>query len=176
MRPKTLCLNTWACGCALCFHTLPHASSGDTPDPASAPLLGRDASTPHPLAPKSPRPALGAISHWGNQDIVVCVWECVWECVCVTVCVWERECKSVCVCVRERVYACVCAHALSRFSRVWLCATLQTIACQAPLSMGFSRLEYWSGLPWAPPGDLPSPGKILMSPALAGMFFTTSVI
>ena len=46
-----------------------------------------------------------------------------------------------------------------------------------PLSMGFSRQEYWSGLPCLPPGDLPNPGiepMSLMSPALAGRFFTTS--
>ena len=47
---------------------------------------------------------------------------------------------------------------LSHFSRVWLCATLWTIACQASLSMGFSRQEYWSGLPCPPPGDCPDPG------------------
>ena len=44
-----------------------------------------------------------------------------------------------------------------------------TVACQAPLSMGFSRQEYWSGLPCLPPGDLPNPGikpESLMSPAL----------
>ena len=40
---------------------------------------------------------------------------------------------------------------LSHFSHVWLCVTLWTIACQAPLSMGFSRQEYWSGLPFPPP-------------------------
>ena len=48
---------------------------------------------------------------------------------------------------------------------------------QAPLSMGFSRQEYWSGLPCPPPGDLPDPGikpVSLRSPALAGGFFTTS--
>ena len=52
-----------------------------------------------------------------------------------------------------------------------------TVARQAPLSMGFSRQEYWSGLPFPPPGDLPDPGikpRSLMSPALAGGFFTTS--
>ena len=47
---------------------------------------------------------------------------------------------------------------LSRFSRVRLFATLWTVARQAPLSMGFSRQEYWSGLPCLPPGDLPHPG------------------
>ena len=43
-------------------------------------------------------------------------------------------------------------------SRVWLFATPWTIAHQAPLSMGFSRQEYWSGLPFPSPGDLPDPG------------------
>ena len=46
---------------------------------------------------------------------------------------------------------------LNCFSHVRLCATLWTAAHQAPLSMGFSRQEYWSGLP-CPPGDLPNPG------------------
>ena len=55
--------------------------------------------------------------------------------------------------------------------------TLGTLACQAPLSMGFPRQEYWSGLPCPPPGDLPNPGikaTSLMSPALAGGIFTIS--
>ena len=66
---------------------------------------------------------------------------------------------------------------LSGFSCVRLIVTLQTIVCQAPLSMGFSRKEYWSGLPCLHPGDLPDPGiepVSLMSPALAGRFLTTS--
>ena len=66
---------------------------------------------------------------------------------------------------------------LSGFSHVWLFVTLWTSACQAPLSMGFSRQEYWSGLPCPPPRDLPGPGiktKSLTSPALTGGFFTTS--
>ena len=55
--------------------------------------------------------------------------------------------------------------------------TLWTIARQAPLSMGFFRHEYWSGLPCPPPGNLPDPGiepRSLMSPALSDRFFTTS--
>ena len=48
-----------------------------------------------------------------------------------------------------------------------------TVACQAPLSMGFPRQGYWSGLPFPSPGDLPDPGIKPMSPALAGGFFTT---
>ena len=65
---------------------------------------------------------------------------------------------------------------LSRFSCVWIYATLWTVACQALLSMGFSRQEYWSGLPWPPPGDLPDPQIELASPALAGRFLTISTI
>ena len=51
------------------------------------------------------------------------------------------------------------------------------VACQAPLSMEFSRQEYWSGLPFPTPGDLPDPGikpTFLVSPELAGEFFTTA--
>ena len=54
------------------------------------------------------------------------------------------------------------AWVLSRFSRVQLFATLWTVASQAPLSVGFSRPEYWSGLPCSPPGGLRSAG---ISPA-----------
>ena len=62
-------------------------------------------------------------------------------------------------------------------SRVQLFATSWTIARQAPLSVGFSRQEYWSGLPFPSQGDLPDPGielASLTSPALAGRFFTTN--
>ena len=65
---------------------------------------------------------------------------------------------------------------LNHFSRVQLCATLWTVACQTPLSLDFPRQEYWSGLPSLLPGDLPNPGikPASMFPALAGRFFTTS--
>ena len=66
-------------------------------------------------------------------------------------------CKWINVCV------------LSCFSCVWLLAILWTVAHQAPLSMGFSRQEYWSGWPCPPLGDLPDPGTeptSLTSPAL----------
>ena len=61
-------------------------------------------------------------------------------------------------------------------SRVQLFATPWTVARQAPLSMGSFRQEYWSGLLFPPPGDLPDPGMIPAFPvtsALAGGFFTT---
>ena len=48
-----------------------------------------------------------------------------------------------------------------------------TVACQTPLSMGFPRQGYWSWLPFPSPGDLPDLGIKLMSPELAGRFFTT---
>ena len=66
---------------------------------------------------------------------------------------------------------------LSGFSFVHLFEMLWKVARQTPLSIRFSRQEYWSGLPCPPPGDLPDPGMepvSLMSPALAGGFFTTS--
>ena len=47
------------------------------------------------------------------------------------------------------------------------------MACQAPLSMGFPKQEYWSGLPFPSPGDLPNQGMEPVSPGLAGRFFTT---
>ena len=68
----------------------------------------------------------------------------------------------------------LCAKSLSR---VQLFATLWTVTHQAPLSMGFSCHDYWCGLLFPPPGDLPNTGiepLSLMSPALAGGFFTTS--
>ena len=67
-----------------------------------------------------------------------------------------------------------CACVLSCFS---LFEMLWTIAHQAPQYMGFSRQEYWSGWPCSPPEDLTNPGSepvSLMSPALAGRFFTTT--
>ena len=63
------------------------------------------------------------------------------------------------------MHVCVC---------VWLFATPWTVGRQAPLSMGFSRQEYWSGLSCPPPEDLPDPGvetASLASPTLAGGFF-----
>ena len=62
-------------------------------------------------------------------------------------------------------------------SQVQLFATPWTVAHQAPLSMGFSRQEYWTGLPCPLPGDLSNPGiepTSLMSPVLVGRFFITS--
>ena len=70
--------------------------------------------------------------------------------------VFETSMKAACT---NYVSACV----LSRFHPVLLFATLWTVACQASLSMRFSRQEHWSVLPHTPPGDLPSPGIEPMS-------------
>ena len=70
------------------------------------------------------------------------------------------------------MYACMLSHFLS----VQLFATPWTVAHQAPLSMAFSRQQYWSGLPFPPPGHLPDPGiklRSTASPALAGGLFST---
>ena len=72
--------------------------------------------------------------------------------ICVYVCV------CVCVCMRARAHVCC-------FSRVWLFATLWTVANQAPLSVWFSRQEYWSRLPRPPPEGIPDPGVEPLSPA-----------
>ena len=68
-------------------------------------------------------------------------------------------------------HLCVCCAQL--LSRVQLFAPLWTVVSQVPPSMVFSRQEYWSGLPFPPPGDLPDPGIEPTSSALAGGFFTT---
>ena len=65
----------------------------------------------------------------------------------------------------------------TKLSHVWHFVIPWTVAFQAPLSMGFSRQECWSGLPCPPPGDLPNPrikSTSLTSPALADGFFTTT--
>ena len=59
---------------------------------------------------------------------------------------------------------CYFCAVLSRFSHVQLFATPWTVACKAPLFMKFSRQEYWSALPFPPPGDLPDPGTEPSSP------------
>ena len=70
-----------------------------------------------------------------------------------------------------------CVVLLCSVAQSCLTAIPWTVAHQAPLFLGFSRPEYWSGLPGLPPGDLPNPGiqlLSLMSLAWAGRFFTIS--
>ena len=80
-----------------------------------------------------------------------------------------RMCVCVCVCV------CVCARACTRscaFRHVRLLETPWTVTPQAPLSMEFSRQEYWDRLPFPTPGDLPNSGIDPASLTPAGRFFT----
>ena len=68
----------------------------------------------------------------------------------------------------------LCAYVLSQ---IRLCAILQTVAHQTPLSLEFSRQEYWSAMPFPTPEDPPDPGiepRSPVSPELAGRFFTTA--
>ena len=70
-----------------------------------------------------------------------------------------------------------CITTMCVLNCVQFSATPWTVACQAPLSMEFSRQEYWNGRPFPPPGYLPDPGiksMFLAIPALAGKFFTTA--
>ena len=86
---------------------------------------------------------------------------------------WPDSDLQISLKLKMSLYACV----TSSFSHVQLFATQWTIARQALLSVGFSRHEYWSGLPCPSPGDLPDPGikpSYLASPVLTGRFFTTA--
>ena len=67
------------------------------------------------------------------------------------------------------IHLCLRRAVLRHFSHVWLFATLWTVAHQAPLSMGVSRQEYWTGLPCPPPGDLYHPGIELLSPVVPAL-------
>ena len=79
--------------------------------------------------------------------------------------------------INHLLWLVLCACMLSYFSHVQLFATQRTVDHQAPLSMGFSKQEYWNVLPCSPPGGLLDPGikhKSLLSLALSGRFFTSS--
>ena len=92
-------------------------------------------------------------------------------------CIWSWEpsdkptLRDKVITVIKCVCVCVCVRVLCHFSPVWLFCnpmdhTPRIIPHQAPLSLGFLRQEYWSGLPFPPPGDFPHPGIKLTSPAL----------
>ena len=73
------------------------------------------------------------------------------------------------MCIQVDTHTYVCTVSVCALSQVPLFATPWTVARQAPLSMGFSRQEYWSGLPFPTPRDLPDPGTEPMSPALQAL-------
>ena len=111
---------------------------------------------------------------WGYQGLGVSPWPLPHS---VTWTVWPEKDLSL---WRQHIsllagLTCILIHAQS-LSFVPLFATPWIVARQAPLSMGFSRQEHWSGLPFHSPGDLPNPGikpKSSASPALTDRFFTT---
>ena len=78
------------------------------------------------------------------------------------------------VCLQRLQYLPQCLEFAQSLCCVWLFAAPWTVACQTPLSIGFPRQEYWSGLPFPSPGDLAYPGINSVSPALARRFFTLS--
>ena len=100
-----------------------------------------------------------------------------WFFVCVHVPLFLLLFAGFCTRHLSGVYLLFLVSVLSQFSRVWLFETRWTVARQAPVSMGFSRQEFWRGFPLPSPGHLPDPEiepMSFMSPALAGEFFTTS--
>ena len=78
----------------------------------------------------------------------------------------EKICFYVLICIFSYIDSKLFYSEVKSLSRLWLFATLWTLARQAPLSMGFSRQEYWSGLPFPSPGDLLNPGIEPRSPTL----------
>ena len=78
-----------------------------------------------------------------------------------TSCVWEIQFFRILANTLSvfSIIAFLCVCMLSCFSHVWFFATPWTVACQALLSLGFSRQEYWSGLPCPPPGGLLTQGS-----------------
>ena len=80
--------------------------------------------------------------------------------------------SKMCISATSTHCACSACSLLSCFSCVQIFATLWAVVCQIPLSMRFSRQEYWSGLPCPPPGDLPDSGIKPASPCIVGRFFT----
>ena len=122
--------------------------------------------------------------------VCTCASTCVHVCACVYMCahvctVHARVCTCACVyvcvhmCVRVCACVCMCGGAYNFWSCSFSCSVMSdsvtpwTVAHQGPLTTGFSRQEYWSGLPFPSPGDPPDPGIEPASPALAGGFSTT---
>ena len=94
--------------------------------------------------------------HTPTWGVCVCVCVCLHGCVCKGVCVCMCVCLCVCVCLRVCVCVCMCVCAYTQLlSHVQFFVTPETVVCQAPLSMGFSRKEYWSRLPFSRGSSLP---------------------
>ena len=98
------------------------------------------------------------INHF-TSDCLWCAQHCVCSCAKYNLqFIWKRQDWGRWHLIFPVIYSCVCVCMLNHFSSVWLCATLWTVACQTPLSMGFCRQKYWSGLLCLLLGNLPHSG------------------
>ena len=86
---------------------------------------------------------------------------------------WQIQATEISNLKLKNVRTWACRSLSQSLSLIGLVVSPWTVAHQASLSMGFSRQEYWSGLPFPSPGDLPNPETEPAPPALAGDFFTT---
>ena len=115
---------------------------------------------------------------WTHQEGCYGKFPTFWFCASVSLCCRLSGSSTLFIsCKLELISNGWCAWVLSCFSCVQLFVTLWPVAQQAPLPMGFSRQEYWNGLPGSPPGDLPNPGmEPPPSPScffcIAGRYFT----
>ena len=91
---------------------------------------------------------------WATFAFIVCV--CV--CICIYISIY------IYIYISAHIYLHTHRHA-HMLGHIWFFVTPWTVACKAPLSIGFSRQEFWSGLPCPPPRDLPNPGIEPGSPA-----------
>ena len=106
-----------------------------------------------------------------SKKVCVCLCVCVCVCVCVLVAQSCRLCDPMdCSLPGSSVHGILQARILE-----WVAMPSWTAARQAPLSMGFSRQEYWSGLPFPSPGNFPDPGIEHTSPTLQLDFLPLSL-
>ena len=101
-----------------------------SPETSYVPMMD----TGHTKAKFHGQRSLGGYSPWGHKELNMTEW-------------------------LTHKHACVCARVLGRFGHLWLFVTLWTIGCQISLSVEFSRQEYWGGLSFPLPGDLPTQGS-----------------
>ena len=115
-----------------------------------------------------------------GQDVLVILWKkpMLFSVLQLSISLWTEICYTLKDQSLENGLLCIfqAIGNILYFSLIQVFATPWAVALQAPLSVGFSRQEYWSGLTFPSPGDLPHPGiepMSLVSPALVGEFFTT---
>ena len=110
----------------------------------------------------NPHPCIGSAecNHWTTREVPVLTSYLLILNLFTLLCVlqvWPHLLPDTCLTSFQIVLFCM--PVLSQFSHVWLSVTVWTVACQAPLSMGFPRQEYWNGLPFTSPGGLEERGN-----------------